>query len=177
MPAPAPIAAATAQAEQMDFLLLFFRPLLTVDEAAYLLADASSDLVASRLDDGTLRGLDIALASPEERAEAEAAGQRTRRELRLYRYSVECLLLPERLRRPELLRPEMILPHQRDFLRRDEVARVLSCTPKHVAHLTEAGALHGARLSSAASQASADRTPRVSRASFLAFLAAREINP
>jgi hypothetical protein len=147
---------------QMDFLLCLFRPLLKVDEAAYLLGDPSPQTITRRLEDGTLRGVDI----------SEAGAEAGRRELRVYRYSVEHQYCPAtRGRRVELIPVEMIFPHGRDVFRRDEVAQILNCTAKHVGNL----AFDGPQLSRAASKASADRCPRVTRAALTEFLNAREV--
>lgn len=150
--------------QQMDFLLWLFRPLLTVDEARYLLREPSAQTVTRRLDDGSLRGVDIS-------ADGAEAG---RRELRIYRYAVEWLYTPGCAGQPlPAIDPASIIPHQLGVLRRDEVAKLLNCTSKHVANLP----LTGPRLSAGASAASADRTPRVTRQSLIEFLTLREIQP
>lgn len=153
-----------AAGQQMDFLSWLFRPLLKVDEARYLLADPSADTVIRRLDDGSLRAVDISALGAES----------GRRELRIYRYSVEWIYTPGTQGKPlPMFSPAEILPHTRDVIRRDDVAKLLNCDPKHVANLP----LGKSRLARAASAASADRTPLVARAALVEFLLNREVRP
>lgn len=143
---------------QLDFLWAVFRPLLTTDEAAYLLGDTSDDLVIKLVDNGAVRAVNI------------AAEDDTRRCLRVYRYSLEHrLLYPGQPL--TMLAPETIFPHNREKFRRDEVAVLLNCTARHVANLN----LPGPRISAEACQASIDRTPRHWRAGLIEFLQSREI--
>lgn len=163
-------AASTSPAElgQLDFFLALFRPLLSQDEAAFLLGEPSLQTITRRLEDGSLRGVDISLAG-------EDAG---RRELRIYRYAVEHLLIaPPAQKKPVRVPVERIFPHARPVFRQDEVAAILRCTPKHVGRLKEASELRGPRLSTAAAPGASDRTPRVSRESLIEFLTRREIQP
>lgn len=148
--------------EQIDFLLVLFRPLLTVDETRYLLGEPSPQLVVDRLEDSTLRGVDIS-------AEGEEAG---RRSLRIYRYTVEHLVFRPGTKISHLP-VESIFPHALPVFRREEVARILNCTTKHVGNLP----LSGPQISSGASASSAERTQRITRASLIEFLNQREIKP
>jgi hypothetical protein len=127
-----------------DHLLMLFRPLLTVPEAMWLLGYRAPQSIVRWVECGGLRAVDIS-------GEKEA----DRRELRIYRYSIEHLFLaPERpLDRPPV---EMILPHRRATFRADEVAQVLNCTPRHVSKL-------------------ALSRGEITRKKLIAFLGAREV--
>lgn len=106
-----------------DHLLMLFRPLLTVPEAMWLLGYRTQRAVLRWVEVGSLRALDVA-----------GERERDRRDIRIYRYSLEHLFLaPEQpLERPPV---ELILPHLRDTFRPDEVAQILNCTPRQVSKL------------------------------------------
>lgn len=148
---------------QLDFLLAFFGPLLKLPDAAELLA-CSQDHVANMVDDGSLRAVNI------------AAGDRTRREIRIYRYTVDFWTYrraghPAAARKPSAVDPAHILPHARPHLLKREVAKVLDCTEAHVANLAAAGHLAGPSLN----LGSLARLPRYEADSLLRFVSIREI--
>ena len=129
-----------------------FPPLLTVDEASYLLSEVSGDRVRTLLDEGVLRGVDIASRS-----------EGARRELRVYRHPIEELLTPGLSARASSFRVEHVLPHRGNTLRQDEVAQVLNCSPRHIANLGIAG------------PGSCGTTVRYFRRAVIGFLIEREI--
>jgi hypothetical protein len=126
-----------------DQLLMIFRPLLTLPEAMWLLGNTSKLGLTRHLQTGMLRAVDI------------TAGEGERRELRIYRYSLEHLFLApgKALERPPV---ELIFPHDEPMLKRLEVARLLNCTPRHVTRLQLTGR-------------------KVERAELIAFLQEREV--
>jgi len=147
--------APTCAEHQLDFLLAMFRPLLTTEEAAFLLDGCSHDHVHHLVDDGTLRAVDIRSPGALHRA------------LRVYRYTVEHLLIRPRLPLARI-GAETILQHSRPTWLLHEVASVLNCTTAHVRHL----ALDGPNIASA----SASRAmPRIHRAALVEFITTREI--
>jgi len=139
------------RAEQTDFLLALFRPLLTLGETAFLLDECSERHVLNLLDEGKLRGVNIAKSTE------------TRREIRIYRYSVEHRIMVPLLPLTSI-EPERIFPHSRPTILRREAALWLACTEQHVSQL----ALAGPRDSS-------DVRHRIYRDALVAFLTSRDI--
>lgn len=139
------------RSEQLDFLLALFRPLLTLGEAAFLLDDCSERHVLDLLDEGKLRGINI------------ASSTETRREIRIYRYSVEHRVMVPLLPLTTI-EPEKIFPHHRPTVLRREAALWLGCTEQHISNLD----LDGPRDS-------ADVRHRIHRAALVDFLTKREI--
>ena len=144
---------------QLDFLLALFRPLLEPQEAAWLMGECSDDRIRGLIDEGILRAVDIA---------SRRADQPKQRCLRIYRYTVEHLLIAPKA--PVALVPvEQILLHSRPLFLKSEVARTLACTERHVANLD--------LPSPPVSQMSLTRLPRYTREGLIQFLTAREIRP
>jgi hypothetical protein len=139
---------------QLDFLLALFRPWLTTDEAAFLLDDCTDQHVRDLVDSGHLRAVNIASSAD------------SRRELRIYRYTVE-----HRIIRPKapltIIGPGEILPTQRPTILRREAAKWLGCTEQHISNL----ALPGPR------DRDTDTRHRIHREAFVEFLTLREIKP
>jgi hypothetical protein len=136
---------------QLDFLLALFRPLLTKSEAAFLLDECSEDHVLNLIDEGQLRAVNI------------ASNIETRREVRIYRYSVE-----HRIMAPTLplhrVPPGTIIPHFRPTILRRELAEWLGCTEQHISNLSLPGPRDGH-----------DTRHRIWRDSVVEFLTNREI--
>jgi hypothetical protein len=141
--------------EQLDFFLL--RVLLELPEAGVMLGDVTTDHVVGLVEAGKLRAVDIASRrsdSPKERC------------LRIYRYSVEHLLLWPK--QPFTIIPvAQMMPHGRPQLLRRELAWLMSCTDRHVANLD-------LPRSGNISLASFDRLPRYPREGVVKFLTDRE---
>jgi hypothetical protein len=138
---------------QLDFLLALFRPWLTKGEAAFLLDDCSEDHVLDLIDEGKLRAINI------------AADTETRREIRIYRYSLEHRVMAPRLPMHQVP-AEAIIPHHRPTVLCRELAEWLACTERHIRNL----ALDGPRDSH-------DTRHRIWRESAVQFLTSREIQP
>lgn len=137
------------RSEQLDFLLALFRPLLTLAEAAFLLDECSERHALDLLDEGKLRGVNIATSTD------------TRREIRIYRYSVEHRVMVPLLPLTPVS-PEHIFPHHRPTVLRREAAQWLHCTEQHISNL----ALAGPRI---------DARHIIHRAALVEFLTRREI--
>lgn len=138
---------------QLDFLLALFRPLITTAEAAFLLDDSTPQHVLDLLDEGAVRAINIARDTD------------TRREVRIYRYSVEHRIMAPRL--PLHAIPvDAIIPHHRPTILRRELADWLGCTEQHVSNL----ALQGPRDAH-------DTRHRIHREAVVQFLTTREIQP
>lgn len=138
---------------QLDFLLALFRPWVTKAEAAFILDDCSEDHVLDLIDEGKLRAINI------------ARDLETRREVRIFRYSVEHRVLAPKL--PLCSIPaESIIPHARPTILRRELADWLNCTEQHISNL----ALDGPRDNH-------DTRHRIWREAAVKFLTGREIQP
>jgi hypothetical protein len=142
-----------AKADQLDFLLALFRPFLTKADAAFLLDDCAEEKILALIDEGKLRAINIATDTD------------TRRELRIYRYTVEHRLLSPTTAWGTIS-PELIIPHHRPTVLCRELADWLSCTERHVRNLN----LSGPRDSH-------DTRHRIWRESAVEFLTARELQP
>jgi hypothetical protein len=140
--------------EQLDFLLALFRPLLSVEEAAFILDDASPDHVRDLVEEGRLRAVDIA-----------STEDRSRRCLRVYRYSAEHLVMRPRLKLT-LVPVSTILPHERPTFLRRELSNLLGCTEQHVSNLSLPGPRHAG-----------DARHRIYREAVIGFLTEREVKP
>lgn len=136
---------------QLDFLLALFRPWLTKGEAAFLLDDCSEDHVLDLIDEGKLRAVNI------------AKNEDTRREVRIYRYTVEHRLLAPRLPIHQVP-ASAIIPHSRPTILRRELAEWLGCTEQHISNLNLSGPRDGH-----------DTRHRIFRDAAVNFLEAREI--
>ena len=148
------------RAAQFDFLLALFRPLLTVDEASLLTDGLDPSHIRNLIDEGKFRAINI------------ASSTETARSLRIYRYSVEHLLICPK--RPLALVPvETILSHSRPHFLKWEVANLLSCTTRHIENLQTAELLPGPSLS----LGSMNRNPRYTREGVIEFLTTREVKP
>lgn len=113
---------------QLDFYRDLFRPLVTTEQAAWMLDEATPRHIENLLDEGKLRGLNI------------ATQQDTRRTLRIWRYSVECRLMPKLTGKPiPELSPEHVITHQRATVLRRELAYWLGCSEQHVSNLALPG--------------------------------------
>jgi hypothetical protein len=109
---------------QLTFYSALWRPLITTDEAAWMLDECSERHVLDLLDEGKLRGVNIA-----------ASGE-TRRLLRIWRYSVTHRLMPKLAKHPlPEVSAEEVITHQRATVLRRELAYWLSCTEQHVSNL------------------------------------------
>lgn len=140
----------------------FFRPFLTVPEVRFLFDDCSESHVVEMIECGRLRALNVALSLS------------TRRSLRIFRHSVDRILIPSlrRLRgEPKL---EALLPHLRPSFLAREIADLLPCAVEHVRHLVSSDVLTGANVRVCASDRGR-RMPRIDRGSLLAFLHSREV--
>lgn len=138
---------------QLDFLLALFRPWVTKAEAAFLLDDCSEDHVLNLIDEGALRAINIAKSTD------------TRREVRIFRYSVEHRVLAPKLPLCAIA-AESIIPHARPTILRRELADWLNCTEQHISNLN----LDGPRDSH-------DTRHRIWRESAVQWLTSREIQP
>lgn len=136
---------------QLDFLLALFRPWITKAEAAFLLDDASEDHVLDLVDEGVLRAVNIARAAD------------TRREVRIYRYTVEHRILLPRTA-SHAVPVDAIIPHHRPTILRRELSDWLGCTEQHVSNLN----LTGPRDQH-------DTRHRIYREAVVEFLESREI--
>jgi len=142
-------------AEQMTWWNLFFRPLLTIEQAAELLDDVHARSVVMLAEEGRLRAWNIATRTE------------TRREIRVALYSVQWLgESTRRSRKPPQAHPavEQLFPHSRPNLLLREVAQFLQCDERHVRNL----AFGGPQFS--------ERQNRVARTALSAFLNARELH-
>ena len=137
---------------QIDFLLALFRPWITKGEAAFLLDDCSEDHVLDLLDEGKLRAVNIANAED------------TRREIRIYRYTVEHRMIAPRLPMHQVP-ASAIIPHCRPTILCRELADWLGCTERHVRNLALAGP-----------RDAHDTRHRIFRDAAVNFLEAREIS-
>jgi hypothetical protein len=138
---------------QLDFLLALFAPYLRVEQAACLLDDCSPEHVTDLVEEGKLRAIDIASADA------------TKRSLRIYRYSVEHLII--RPHSPLTAVPvSHVIPHERPTLLRRELARLIQCTEQHISNLNLPGPRGGH-----------DTRHRIYRDAVVEFLTAREISP
>lgn len=141
----------STRAEQLDFLFALFRPLLTLGEAAFLLDDASERHVLDLLDEGRVRGVNIATVED------------TRRTLRIYRWSVEHIIFCPAAPLTSI-DVDQLLPHHRPTILRRELASWLACTEQHISNLD----LDGPRTAD-------DTRHRIHRAAILNFLRNREV--
>lgn len=143
---------------QLNFWHSFFHELLTLDEAVDLLDDLHRRSVTHLAEEGKLRGVNIARSTA------------TRRELRIYRYSVQWLGESERRKTRTPAHPpvDALLPHHRENFRLHEVADFLRCDQDHVRNLCRDEAITGPKFS--------ERQNRITRAALIRFLQAREIN-
>jgi hypothetical protein len=144
---------ATDRSKQMDFMLALFRPWLRTEEAGFLLDDASEWHVRDLIDEGKLLAINIAV------------GTDTRRDLRVYRYSVEHRIMAPH-RELTIVSPEEIIPHHRPTVLRRELASWLACSEAHVGNLQLDGPRDGS-----------DTRHRIYRASAVSFLTERLIKP
>jgi hypothetical protein len=136
---------------QLDFLASLFSPLITTEQAAFILDDCSPRHVLDLVDEGKLRAISI------------ASGDADRRELRIFSYSVHWLVR-EPVKPFPAVELDRIIPHSRPTLLRSELARLLSCSERHVSNLN----LDGPR-------GQHDKRHRVYREAVLAWLAAAEV--
>ncbi len=138
---------------QLSWWHLWFRELLELPEAAVLLDDMGEDRVLVLVEEGRLRGVNIALST------------KTRREVRVWRYSIQWLAECRRrqCQRPPAPAVDLLIPIHRPQLHFREVAQFLACTERHVRNL----ALDGRQYT--------ERHNRVTRAALLTFLQTREI--
>lgn len=105
-----------------------FRPLVTIEQAAWMLDEASPRHIEHLIDEGKLRGLNI------------ATREDSRRTLRVWRYSIECRLLPNMFGQPLPEIPaEQVIAHHRPTVMRRELAYWLNCTEQHVSNLNLKG--------------------------------------
>jgi hypothetical protein len=146
-------------------LLMRASPFLRMREGAALLGVKSIATVHARLEDGSLRAIDISCRWPSRQ-----------RELRIYRYTVFQLLIEGAAECPPP-RLEYILPHRRPAFSRDELTTLLRCCPKHIAHLSRAGALRGPEPPEGTAKMVADLIPITFRRSLMNFLKQREVHP
>lgn len=154
-------------AQQLDFWLSLFRPLLKPEEAAFALDDVSVEHVVALTEEGKLRGVDIAnRVDP-----SEPSDEYGRRCIRVYRYSIEWLMLSRKRQQRHPGHPvvETIFQHGRPHFLLKEAAYLLNCTEKHMRNL----AIEGPKFGATGSNKS---LPRIPRAALKAFLEAREIN-
>lgn len=136
---------------QLDFLLALFRPWITTSEAAFLFDDCSEKHVLNLIDEGALRAVNIARAAD------------TRREVRIYRYTVEHRIIAPK--HPiHAIPAESIIPHHRPTILRRELSDWLGCTEQHVSNLN----LTGPRDQH-------DTRHRIYREAVVEFLESREI--
>lgn len=147
-----------SQALQLDFWHSFFHELLTLEEAADLLDDIHRRSVTHLAEEGKLRAVNIARKTT------------TRREVRIYRYSVQWLGESERrqVRMPAHPPVDTLLPHHRENFLLREVAEFLRCDDDHVRNLRRDGFFPGPQFS--------ERENRIPRAALIRFLQSREIN-
>ena len=116
-----------------------------------MLDEASDQHVRDLLDEGKLRGVNI------------AASAATRREVRVYRYSVEHRIIAPKY--PLTLVPvEQMLPIHRPVILRRELASWLSCSESHITNLD----LDGPRDHN-------DSRHRIYREAAVNFLTSREL--
>lgn len=112
---------------QLDFFNAFWRPLLRTDEAAWMLDECSERHVLDLLDEGKLRGVNIA-AEP------------TRRLVRVWRWSVQHRLMPKIASAPlSDIGVEQIITHHRPTVLRRELAAWLACSEQHISNLNLPG--------------------------------------
>lgn len=139
---------------QADWWSLWFREMLSLEEASILLDDMHTERVMQLVEEGRLRGVNIALKTE------------TRREVRVWRYSVQWLAEVRRRKcqRPPAPLVDQLIPIQRRNLHCKEVADLLACSERHVRNLR----LDGPELSA--------HHHRVTRAALVQFLRDREIN-
>lgn len=152
--------APTSPQVQLNFWHSFFHELLTLPEATDLLDDLHKRSVVALAEEGKLRAVNIALGNQ-------------RRDLLVWRYSVEWLGESERrrLRLPPAPAIETLLPHGRANFHLKEVSDFLRCSERHVRNLLAAPAgtgLGGPQFS--------QRQNRIAREHLVRFLTAREIN-
>jgi len=143
---------------QEDFWNVFCKPLLKLEEAAELLDDVHRLRVVALCEEGRLHGINIASALD------------TKREFRVFRYSVQALGESERRQRklPAWPAVETLLPHTRPNWRIEETAEFLRCSTRHVRDLCLLpDGLRGPTFT--------ERHNRVMRAALIAFLRSREI--
>lgn len=154
---------------QLEFFMALFAPLLRLEEAAWLMDDVSIGHVVALCEEGKLRAVDIANRSGAGLDCAE--GREDRRCVRVYRYSVEWLMLGKvkRQRQPQHPGVESTFPHYRPTFLIREVSRFLNCSDQHVRNLAIEGPSYGAT-------GSFKSLPRIPRAALKAFLESREIN-
>jgi len=138
---------------QLDFLSGLFSPLMRVEQAAFMLDDCGWDKVAELLDEGKLRGINVAGPGAEKRS------------LRIYLYSVQQLVM--RPKWPLVYLPvAQFLPHERPTILRRELARMLTVTEQHVSNLNLSGP-----------RGDHDTRHRIWREAVIEFLTAREVGP
>ena len=145
---------------QLDFWSLLFDPLVTIEEARFLLDEVSDKHVAHLVEEGRLSAINIALDL--------SGGKRL---LRVYAFSIHALAMSRTRKLPKApvsIPVEHLLPHTRPNLLKREVENLLKCSPDHVANLF-AGALR--QLGTGGSR----RLPRIPREALLSFLQAREV--
>jgi|GEM_PF-4227308 len=143
----------TSPSSQLDFLLALFTPLITVEQACFLLDDCDWHKIDQLLDSGRIRGVDI------------RSGQAEKRCIRIYRYTVEHLIL-----RPSVpifhIGINQMMPHERPTILRRELARMINATEQHISNLN----LPGPR-------GRHDTRHRIYRDAVCEFLNEREIKP
>jgi hypothetical protein len=150
-----------ATASQLDFFSTLFLTLLTKEEAACYLDDCSTRHVLDLIDEGKLRGVDIASTW---QPRTKAGELQHHREVRVYRYSAEWLVKHPTTTLPRVTFDEIVKFHLRETLLRREVAHLLNCTEQHVSNLALPGPRH-----------QGDARHRVYRAELISFLTRREI--
>lgn len=161
LPKPEP-----ARLERLQALLYRGSPFLTVEEAGEFFEGASRATIMGKVDEGDLRAVDISARWPD----AE------RREVRVYRYSV-CfrLLMGHKVRSAPVALEQAFLARAHPWVRREEVAALLLCTPRHVANLHKAGALAGPASMDGQAPQLRELLTKTFRASLLNFLEKREL--
>lgn len=145
--------------EQMHWWNLFFRPLLTIEQASELLDEVERHSIVAYCQEGKLRGWNIATSKD------------TRPAYRIALYSVQWLGESSRRgRKLPVQHPpvESLFPHQRANLLHREAAQFLQCDEAHVRNLTAAAQLDGPQFS--------ERQNRVARTALTDFLNRREIH-
>lgn len=141
-------------AEQLDFFLAIFQPLMTVEEVCDVLDDVDHKTVAAWLEEGRLLGTDL------RHPEAD------KRMLRVFKYSVEHFMIAPRTK-PIVVPVRDLVPHARVNLRYPEAINFCRCSADHIEALVLAGALHCPRFG--------ERSKRVTCDSLITFVEGRRL--
>lgn len=152
---------------EMDFLLAHSYPLITSEEAAFLL-DCSETTAMTMVDDATLPAVNIALSTA------------TRREVRIWRWAVlhRCIA-PER--KLQAISIAESLPLQREVWTMREVSGVLRCSVDHVYNFYDTPVAPGEKATLLtgpdrnAGRSTHGRRPRIFRDSLITLLTTRTI--